>query len=828
VINSGSIGGAGKGIALFAGGSVTNAAPGTIGGGVLISSATGTVVNSGTIANLPASGAQLDAVQLAAGGSITNAASASIVGDHVGVYILTGPGTVINFGTISEGSGTGFGVELAAGGTVTNAGTISGNTAIYFGGSGRNLLVMEPSAVLQGKVVGGVNASNALELASGSSAGTLTGLGTRYRNFEAVTVDSGAAWSLAGNAIPAGLTLTNDGILTMNGALVDGALINEGSISGPVTVGAGGIVTNAANGIITTGAAAEIYGWGGLGAVVNDGNIAGTGNYGVYLEAGGRITNAASALISSTNYAIRINQGAGNVVNDGAIAGGNHGMVLADGGSVTNAASGSITGKFSGINIFYGNATVINAGTIETLGGTTVGDGILLASDALESVNNSGTIAVVGDGVVINGDGLFSIANTGAIMGNRDDGVYAYALENAITNAASALIMGANLGVAIKGGDGTVVNNGSIAATGAYGRAGRGVALYWGGSVTNAAAAVITGGPNGIVIERAAGTVANFGTIASADQGVHLDAGGSVANAASASITGNTGVVLLSGGTVTNAGTITGSGGTAVGFGGTASNLLVVDPGAVFNGNVIGSTSASNTLELASGGGGGNDAIPPVIPRPSVQRPVTTTPTAPHTTRPVTTTPTRPGILRTATTMPSRPGVSRRAVAASGPGSVDGTLSGLGTSFTNFGSVTVDTGASWELTGANTIASGGTLVNDGTLTLSGATLTDAGTLVNNGVIVLDPSTLSVTTMSGSGSVAISSGSVLDVRSGLADNVTVSSGGTETVEAGGAASGTTVSNGGVQYDAGTASDTTVSRRTAPTRFMRLPISLCRPT
>jgi hypothetical protein len=52
---------------------------------------------------------------------------------------------------------------------------------------------------------------------------------------------------------------------------------------------------------------------------------------------------------------------------------------------------------------------------------------------------------------------------------------------------------------------------------------------------------------------------------------------------------------------------------------------------------------------------------------------------------------------------------------ASGGGT--GTLSGLGTSFTHFGSVTVDTGASWQLTGTNTVASGATVVNSGTLTL---------------------------------------------------------------------------------------------------------------
>jgi hypothetical protein len=101
-------------------------------------------------------------------------------------------------------------------------------------------------------------------------------------------------------------------------------------------------------------------------------------------------------------------------------------------------------------------------------------------------------------------------------------------------------------------------------------------------------------------------------------------------------------------GTVTNAGTITGS--PAIVFGGTGANRLIVDPGAVFSGAVSGSTSAGagNTLELAS--------------------------------------------------------------AAS-----TGTLSGLGTNFTNFKTVAEDGGASWKLTAANEsgqvdVGSGATLM----------------------------------------------------------------------------------------------------------------------
>ena len=53
--------------------------------------------------------------------------------------------------------------------------------------------------------------------------------------------------------------------------------------------------------------------------------------------------------------------------------------------------------------------------------------------------------------------------------------------------------------------------------------------------------------------------------------------------------------------TVTNAGTITGTN-DAVDFVGTAANRLIVDPGAVFVGNVV-AAGSTNTLELASGTG---------------------------------------------------------------------------------------------------------------------------------------------------------------------------------------------------------------------------------
>src|SRR4029077_14780818 len=56
-----------------------------------------------------------------------------------------------------------------------------------------------------------------------------------------------------------------------------------------------------------------------------------------------------------------------------------------------------------------------------------------------------------------------------------------------------------------------------------------------------------------------------------------------------------------------------------------------------------------------------------------------------------------------------------------------GTIGGLGTSFTGFHNVAVDSGAIWLLTGANTLSATTTLTDAGTLE-------DGTTLANSGVI----------------------------------------------------------------------------------------------
>ena len=81
-------------------------------------------------------------------------------------------------------------------GTVTNAGTIVGG--IDFAGTGSNLLVLDPGGIVA-SATASASAGNMLELASGASAGTVTGLGSQFLNFGSLQFDTGADWFVAGN-----------------------------------------------------------------------------------------------------------------------------------------------------------------------------------------------------------------------------------------------------------------------------------------------------------------------------------------------------------------------------------------------------------------------------------------------------------------------------------------------------------------------------------------------------------------------------------------------------------------------------------------------------
>ena len=200
-------------------------------------------------------------------------------------------------------------------------------------------------------------------------------------------------------------------------------------------------------------------------------------------------------------------------------------------------------------------------------------------------------------------------------------------------------------------------------------------------------------------------TVVNAGTIAGGSaSGIRLG-GGSVTNQSGGTIKDASANAPAIGGygalTVTNAGTIDGGTVNAVQLAAGVTNRLVVDPGAVFVGGVDG----GNTIGAAS--------------------------------------------------------VSTMELA----GRSAGTLSGVGTQFVDFVQTTVDTGASWTLTGGITLAAGTTLTDAGTLTVTDTT-------INDGSIRIDPSTATFGTLIGTGTVAISGGSTLDVLGSVAAGETI--------------------------------------------------------
>jgi hypothetical protein len=494
----------------------------------------------------------------------------------VGIAVnFAAAGTVINHGFIGSTpavnysvpypNGCSIGVDLAAGGRLVNTGTIEATDV-----NGSGVVLGAPGTLInQGQLIGGFAFASSLD-AGGTAAylvggvlvngGTITG-GHGYKGS-----DGGA-----GVVIKDAATVMNTGVIAggqggyaqyygpqPNGAGIDliggGYIGNRGTIAGNILLGAPGTVANA--GVVDGSVVLN-----GIGVVVNSGSIRG-------LSLGGSGVGVSLAE-------------AGTVRNVGTIAGSNGYWTVAPWGPPTP----SLHVGGDGVDVAAGG-TVSNGGTISggafggaginvSAGGTVVNHGVVVGGSAdTYYLSRSGFQYRDGTGIDLSSGG--TIVNDGTIVGGAG-GTYNLGFESGpYFNSGTG-----GIGVCIAGG-GTLRNAGVI--TGGAGG-------YQSGAI---------GGSGGAGLLVASGTVLNAGTITGG-------AGFSSTLTASTGGAGGAGVIL-DGGTLTTSGTIAGgAGGTgtaangaagdAIQFG-TVASTLVIDPGAVFDGAVVGNASVNDRLAL--------------------------------------------------------------------------------------------------------------------------------------------------------------------------------------------------------------------------------------
>jgi hypothetical protein len=410
-------------------------------------------------------------------------------------------------------------------------------------------------------------------------------------------------------------TVTNDGLIEGNSAIQPG---NYGQ--GGVGIALDTRTKFVNHGVIRGGAGHSFYTYGYYGAyphsaaggagiavssansvIIDSGKIYGGAGYGIPFAPG--IGGAAIAEVGPRGQAAHLTI---EVTRSGLVAGGyghGDGIDLSSPGTLENA--GTVAGgEFGGTAALMYGGTVLNRGTM--IGGAAgtprsgregygAGAGLELAGYVSPDGHltrgfgvNTGLIAggAGANGVYIGGKGMFLIeavfVNHGTIAGGAsgNDGAEGFGVAGTGVDLSLATISNFGLieggaggksfgGVAISADGGVILNSGTIAGGGG------GAGIYGDKYETRVGPLIIN---TGLIVAGSAYNGAGF-----YGQG--------------------DGVYLKHGGTVINSGTITGAPGQdAVKFNngyGNYASILVVENGAVFNGNVAANPADPDTLELA-------------------------------------------------------------------------------------------------------------------------------------------------------------------------------------------------------------------------------------
>jgi hypothetical protein len=445
--------------------------------------------------------------------------------------------SLTNFGTITGQSG----VYLQNGGTVTNSGSIAGLESAAHGGYGVRLINAElrNSGTVYGKSFGVVNWNASEVINSGSIGGETAGV------------------RLISASVATGGTLLNSGEITGGGSGVTEAsalITNSGTITGQtygIRIAWGGSVTNtgeisaAVDGVLLLN---QQYQAKYATNFSNSGTL--QGGYFAAAINFANLTNTAAGLISGTTFGAGVGV-SGYLYNSGTVYGVDGGLLIESGGRAVNA--GTLRSNQTGIWQFY-NSILTNASAGYVYSRNTA------ALDQAAYLVNAGTLLGNAYGVKIFSGGI--VINSGTIASPGEgvylSGVSATSSPDFLNN--TGLIYGRSVGVVLKNGT-----------------------AYSAGTIDSAQ----------IAVSLVSGTsFNNSGDVYGARYGVQL-ASGTLLNAGS--IGGKVNGVQASHGYIGNSGTI---GGVKYAIYGT-SFALTVDPGAVFQGNVV---DKSKTSVLALGG----------------------------------------------------------------------------------------------------------------------------------------------------------------------------------------------------------------------------------
>ncbi len=559
--------------------------------------------------------------------TIVNAGA--VLGGDYGIKLsslamVTNSGTVTATGTSSSASA----IYLAAGGTVSNsaAGLLVGSAGVALKAAG----VVNNAGTIVATAVAVAAEGGALTL---NNTGVIEAVGTSTSGVFAMNggvVNNGDASHTAAR-IAAGVGV----VLAGNGAVHNfGTIVGRVTGSGPPAAiyMQGGSVINGSEADTTASiyGAGGVFIIGGAGTVTNFATIGGLSSLiGVGLLGGGQLTSGSDtdtkALIQGYTGVAALS-GAATVHNYGRIQGAvgsgmgtlsfAAGVYLGAGGLVTNGDASDTAATIQGASGLFnkaGAATVANFGTISDIGllGDVVGAGVVLEGGG--AVTNG----AVGDagalisgrfvGVLISG-AVGSVTNLGVIKGGAGIGTGVEIMDsgvliNGASNATGALISGRS-GAVVQGSVlSTVVNYGTIVGLNGYGAGlniGKGVLANGSETVTTALISGFVG-----VAAQGPAVLNNFGTIKGAvvaGQGVSLGVTGErlvngSATDAKALITGSLGVEVAAGATATNFGTIEGVGVHSVLLD-DATSKLYAEAGSVFKGQI---EAAMGFVDFVSG-----------------------------------------------------------------------------------------------------------------------------------------------------------------------------------------------------------------------------------